>query len=319
MGKLIKGLGMVLLVTVWAFLMGRSLAGASETEQIYLNNGTVIGCDKVWRGLGNTIWCQDSFNVTGYAANEVDLKRTLEIAPMIRSFLKESQEVFFGSTDLDKIIEKTDEGLKLDPGNEYLYSIRAGAFARKGSTEEAIVNCLKVLDLNWNNPYAHFYIGYISEAEGELDRARNKYEESCELGLDDACARYKKITGYYPDEIPQAIKNMLDESKTAFRKKQWERVVELTSKVLELDPERAVAYTNRAGAFFYMGLYEEAIADCDKAIRINPDFGLAYNNRGAALEGMGNPDEALQEYASGCKLGNLLACQNYDRLKVSAK
>ncbi|MBW2066438.1 MAG: tetratricopeptide repeat protein [Deltaproteobacteria bacterium] len=316
MGKLFKRFWNPILSLIWVFLIVAGPVKASENELIYLKNGTVVGCDRVWKGLGNTVWCQESFNLTGYPADEVFLSRTLEIEPMIRSFLRQDQEDFYRSRDLDEVMEKADEGLAMDPGNEYLYSIKAGALAWKGAKGEALTNCLEILDLNPNNPYAHFYIGYLSEAENDLRRARDKYEEACRLNLDDACVRYKEITGYYPHEIPGAINRLLEESKMAFRKKQWQRVVELTSKALELGPESAVAYTNRAGAFFYMGRYEEAIEECNRAISINHSFGLAYNNKGAALEGMGDLSEAIREYDYGCRLGEDLACQNAIRLKA---
>ena len=113
-----------------------------------------------------------------------------------------------------------------------------------------------------------------------------------------------------------AVNELIDKSVTAFDKKDWDQVISLTSTAISMEPTNEVAYTNRAGAYTYKGLYDAAIKDCDKAIQINPYFGLAYNNRGFAFENTGQLEQSLSEYEMSCRLGNSLGCRNHERLRA---
>ena len=53
-------------------------------------------------------------------------------------------------------------------------------------------------------------------------------------------------------------------------------------KAIELDPDLAVAYNNRAGSKANIGKYKGAVEDYDKAIEIEPDYVGAYFGRGLA-------------------------------------
>lgn len=53
-------------------------------------------------------------------------------------------------------------------------------------------------------------------------------------------------------------------------------------KAIRLNPELAVAYSDRGDAYNHKGDYDHAISDYDQAIRLNPNDADAYNNRGGA-------------------------------------
>ena len=138
------------------------------------------------------------------------------------------------------------------------------------------------------------------------------------------CTKPQGIQGYPGDEVDMtrtfqvqaAVNELVDKSFDEFQKRNWDEVISATSAAISMDPTNEVAYTNRAGAYSYKGLHEEAIKDCNKAVEINPYFGLAYNNRGYAFERTGSFDQALSEYEMSCRLGNSLGCSNYERLRV---
>ncbi len=60
----------------------------------------------------------------------------------------------------------------------------------------------------------------------------------------------------------------------------YKGAIELYTKAIELNPELAVAYNNRAAAEVRLQRYEAALKDYDKAIEIAPDFIGAYFGRG---------------------------------------
>ena len=115
-------------------------------------------------------------------------------------------------------------------------------------------------------------------------------------------------------QVQPAVNDLIDKSLDEFQKKNWDQVITVTSTAISMDPTNEVAYTNRAGAYAYTGLYEEAIKDCNKAIQLNPYFGLAYNNRGYAFERTERFEQALSDYEMSCRLRNALGCSNYERL-----
>jgi curli production assembly/transport component CsgG len=116
-----------------------------------------------------------------------------------------------------------------------------------------------------------------------------------------------------------AVNELIDRSLDEFQKQHWDQVISITSAAISMEPKNEVAYTNRAGAYSYKGLHEDAIKDCNKAIEINPHFGLAFNNRGYAFERTGRFEQALSEYEMSCRLGNNLGCNNYKRLRLDPK
>ena len=60
------------------------------------------------------------------------------------------------------------------------------------------------------------------------------------------------------------------------------RAIEDYTEAIRLDPELAVAYSNRGLAYDELGQMERAVADFDEAIRLDPQLALAYHNRGNA-------------------------------------
>ena len=76
----------------------------------------------------------------------------------------------------------------------------------------------------------------------------------------------------------------------------FERVVEVYDKAIELNPNLTGAYNNRANAKCELGQYEAAIADYDAAITRNPDHAKVYYNRGVTKFTLGQYEAAIADY-----------------------
>lgn len=111
------------------------------------------------------------------------------------------------------------------------------------------------------------------------------------------------------------LQKLLDESLQKFQEKQWESVIELSNKILAIDPNVATALSNRAVAYTETGSYALALNDCNLAIEIDPNNPLAINNRGYVYEKMGDTQNAIKDYATACTLGVDISCKEVDRLK----
>lgn len=68
------------------------------------------------------------------------------------------------------------------------------------------------------------------------------------------------------------------------------------TKAIELDPENAVYYSNRAAAFTMQGDFDAAIQDCQAALSLNNRYAKAYGRLGAAYLGAGNVNGAIEAY-----------------------
>ena len=73
-------------------------------------------------------------------------------------------------------------------------------------------------------------------------------------------------------------------------------------KAIQLKPDYAGAYYNRGNALKNLRQLNEALEDYDKAIQLKPDYTKAYNNRGAVLQDLGRLNEAVQSYDRAIQL-----------------
>ena len=76
-------------------------------------------------------------------------------------------------------------------------------------------------------------------------------------------------------------------------KGEFEEALKLYSESIDLY-STAEAYTFRGWTYSFMGMLDEAIADCHRAIAVDPDFGNPYNDIGAYLIEKRQLDAAIE-------------------------
>jgi tetratricopeptide (TPR) repeat protein len=69
--------------------------------------------------------------------------------------------------------------------------------------------------------------------------------------------------------------------------------------------DRAVAFNNRGGAFYYKGEIERAMADYEQAIKLDPFYAHAYNNRCWSGAVLGRTEQAAADCSKVLKLYNV--------------
>jgi len=67
-------------------------------------------------------------------------------------------------------------------------------------------------------------------------------------------------------------------------------------RALKIRPDDADTFANRGNAFLELKQPEEALASCDRALAVKPDLAEALSNRAKALRELGRPREALASY-----------------------
>ena len=189
--KRIAAKGCFLLVIMFAMA---PLAGAEDIilKDLYLKNGSVGRCDRVWRGLGDFVWCTRGGNVRGYPESDVNMKKTFETQIRAAELVNQSKDLF-EEGDWDGAISAATAALALDPENEVAYTNRAGAYARKGLINEAVNDTDKAININLYYALAYNNRGYAMERAGDLPSASENYDLSCRMGNDLACENLKRL------------------------------------------------------------------------------------------------------------------------------
>lgn len=177
--------GLMLLIICLALI---SPVGAQDVpvKDLYMQDGTAIQCDRVWKGLGDFVWCSQGVNVKGYPAADVDTSKTFDLPIEVARFINQSRDCF-EDRDWDGAIRSATAAIILDPKNEVAYTNRAGAYAEKGLVTEAVNDCNKALEINPHYALAYNNRGYALERAGQMYQALEDYDLSCRMGNELAC------------------------------------------------------------------------------------------------------------------------------------
>lgn len=81
-----------------------------------------------------------------------------------------------------------------------------------------------------------------------------------------------------------------------------EAAVHLYGRAIELNPNNAVYFCNRAAAYSKLGNYTGAVQDCEQAISIDPGYSKAYGRMGLALCSLNRHTEAVAYYEKALQL-----------------
>lgn len=210
--------------------------------------------------------------------------------------------------DFEQAIANATKAIALDPGRVNPYINRAWAYLEKNMLDAAINDCKTALLIDPKNAFAYNNRGLVYQRKGKITLAQKDYKMACDLGLELGCQNLDELTKQ------SRVAKLIDQSQIAFNSKDWDGVIRITTEVINLDPQNAVAYTNRSAAYAQKDFLNKALKDSNEAIRFNPHFSLAYNNRGYVLELLGNNRQASADYFKSCSLGLDLGCKNYERL-----
>jgi tetratricopeptide (TPR) repeat protein len=88
------------------------------------------------------------------------------------------------------------------------------------------------------------------------------------------------------------------------------------SRLIERNPQDAVAYTDRGEAYNDKGDYDRAIIDLDEAIRLESKFARAWNDRGFTYTSKGNNNGAISDYDQAIRLDPNYALAHVNRGNV---
>jgi tetratricopeptide (TPR) repeat protein len=93
------------------------------------------------------------------------------------------------------------------------------------------------------------------------------------------------------------------------------------SLAIELKPENARAFNNRAMAYLAMGKPDKALKDAEKAVKLLPNLAAVLDTRALVLERLGRKDRAIADYRRALEIdpGMASAKNGLKRLGVAPK
>ncbi|XP_067890415.1 small glutamine-rich tetratricopeptide repeat-containing protein beta-like isoform X2 [Heterodontus francisci] len=96
--------------------------------------------------------------------------------------------------------------------------------------------------------------------------------------------------------------HLKNEGNNYIKEENYRAAVDSYTQAIELDPNSAVYFCNRAAAQSKLNNYTAAIQDCKRAIAIDPDYSKAYGRMGLALTSLNKHSEAITYYKKAVEL-----------------
>lgn len=103
------------------------------------------------------------------------------------------------------------------------------------------------------------------------------------------------------DQLTEA-EQLKSDGNEQMRVENFGAAVEFYSKAIQINPQNAVYYCNRAAAYSKLGNYAGAVQDCERAIGIDPYYSKAYGRMGLALASLNKHAEAVSYYKKALEL-----------------
>jgi tetratricopeptide (TPR) repeat protein len=233
----------------------------------------------------------------------------------------------------DRAIADLSQAIELDPNYVDALNNRGHAYNLKGEYRLAMKDLNRAIDLNANHANAFYDRGMSYFRNGDNDLAIADWDRAIKLGLGpksvEAEAFYHRATAYlfkyhsdktneYLDHAMRDLDRAVDLNPNyaeAFanrayahnQKGEYGRAVEDSTRAIRLNPSLVEGFRHRSQAYFHKGEYQRAVDDVDKAIKLKPNDALNYSNRSSAYWHLGMYARAIKDMNEAIKLDPNLA------------
>lgn len=178
---------------------------------------------------------------------------------------------------VDQAIEKFQEALRLDPGNEYAHNQLGILYAKKERYDDAFREFSKVVEIDGRNTFAHLWLGILSLQKNDLDRGFAKFNDVISLDPGNADAYY----------FIGAIYNIRHNPVKA---------IEYLKRARDADSEEAETHYRLGIAFSNLDMVHNALLEYDRTMALKPTHTKAMNDTGWILYNQGKVDEAIEKW-----------------------
>ena len=251
-----------------------------------------------------------------------DYSKALQCIPEYAIAYNNRGDAYANQGDYDQAIADYSEALRLGPEDAETYKSRGDLYFRIGQRDRAIADYSEALRINPEDSNVYLFRGlyYISRgiaqgAQDDYDLAIADFERGSELSpedkdflefremvirLRDKATEYDQHIEGNPDDPEgwylRGVHFLLDMGDN-------ERAYDDFSRAIELKPDFAEAYYNRAWVWRRRGDHRNAIIDFSQAITHKQDYGAAYQHRGISYFDIGERDKAQADFEMARSLG----------------
>jgi len=194
----------------------------------------------------------------------------------------------FSKDDLEKVIEHIHKdkvgnvlhdynmAIKLNPKIALAYNNRGSLYYSTSKLDKAFLDFNEAIEIDPKIALAYNNRGNVYTSKGDQDMAL-KYH-----------ANITKVKGiYHASAIENYIKAIAD-----------------YTKAIELDPNLALVYINRASVFNRIGETDKVISDCTIALEFDSKYSDAYYKRSDAYYSKGEKNQALDDYIKAMEINS---------------
>jgi tetratricopeptide (TPR) repeat protein len=221
------------------------------------------------------------------------------------------------SNEFEEALEVADCMVDLEPGNIVTYLTRINILLLLKKGEEAVADCLKVIELEENNPLAWFLLGKARRITNDPAGAIEDLTKALTIKDDftDAYLLRSEIlleTNQPEAALPDAEKSIElapdEESAYLLRGQIHERLTNFSAaaddynRVLELNPFNTDAFMLSGTLLLNAKKYDDAIECFTEAIELKPDFAGAYHKRAKAKALKGDEEGAATDIKAANEL-----------------
>ncbi len=166
---------------------------------------------------------------------------------------------------------------------KYLYVIKAQSHEQLNQLEESKSTYDSLVQIAPEESIGFSGRGWINFKLGELEESTNDFEKSLNM-------ESSNIMNLYFATFPYLYLG------------DYERVIELTTQIIDLDPAHGNAYSRKGLAHSGLGEYDRALENLNKAIVIHTDRSNYYMERSFVYEALENSELADKDRDKACKL-----------------
>lgn len=197
-----------------------------------------------------------------------DFDKAIQLYPQYSQAFSGRGHVYVKSAEYQRSIEDFDQALRLDPQNQDGYFGRALAYTMTDRDADAKKDSDRAVELGLAQAVVDIAISEFKKKQARHIAARPHYR--------DAVAYYKEG--------------------------QHQKAIDQFSLAIQVNPDFADAYGERARTYLVMGQYHKALEDFGEAIRLNSGKATYYLLRGLTYSRLDQDAKAIVDYSEAIRL-----------------
>ena len=183
---------------------------------------------------------------------------------------------------------------------------------QQGRIDEMIEYLEDYVTKDKRNANAWIMITNAHNRVGNLDRAYELIQEAHSIMPRDSLVdRQQRFLHFRKNVEPH--RPIYNRALTYFQANNHAQALPLFTEYLDLVPDDAPVYRQRALAYYYLRQYENSIKDIERVGELATIDGAMLNLRGACLQGLGRIEEACRDFEAAMNEGNANGLENYNR------